>query len=280
MLRNCSTVPAVCWPCEAGFRCDGALRRSCDRGLTWSKGSESECRMCSGACGPGKVLVRECELNADRVCSDCPPGFECNGTGITPCPAGTYSVNGSCESCPPHYSSSVGSGAFEDCVCEARSDGGCGCVLGEVFVGGLCRRCPDGYSCEAGAVSPCPPNTYSIQGVCAACVAHSSSKFGAFSLQDCICHAGYVKVNPSGQCSACKAGTLWKLGKCVPCPAGEYCVGRLHHAVCPIDMWSRTGSAECRECRPNSNCRHHCVSAVNCTCDDGYIDVHGDCRRR
>ena len=278
MLRNCSsTSSAACWPCEPGFECFDNKRHPCQTGSTWSR-TGIQCAPCSGPCDEGTVLVRGCDTTTDRVCADCPPGYACNGTAW-PCPAGTYSIDGGCVRCPANFSSPAGSASIDDCVCEARTDGGCGCQNGHFFVGGQCRRCPDGYGCEGGIVHLCAENAYSSDGACRPCPPYSTSLSGSSSIDDCQCTAGYVK-DRSSLCVACREGTVWrKQGICAPCPAGGFCLGKQHHEICPEDMWSSTGSAVCTDCRPHSNCQRRCTAAVNCTCDNGYIDAHGECTR-
>jgi hypothetical protein len=82
-----------------------------------------------------------------------------------------------------------------------------------------------------------------------------------------------------GGCVPCKAGTVSVDGECVLCAAGEYCLGKTHHEPCPGDMYSHRGAGMCTACRMNSGCLRQCISALNCSCDEGYVDRLGECRR-
>jgi hypothetical protein len=240
MLHNCTdTQPGVCWPCEAGFMCNTTSRLPCAD--AWSPPSSSVCFPCSGACPSGTVAVRECVPSSDRVCAPCPEGFGCeNGTMV------------------PRLNAT-------------------GCAPGEFAVGQTCRACPDGYGCAGEQIELCAADTYSLQGACVPCGAHSHSPRGSGSGDDCVCDAGYVKTP---RCSACSEGTVWVDGRCVLCDAGDYCLGRTHRERCPVDMYSERGSAACVECRPFSNCQRLCAGPSSCACDDGYVpDAQGNCTR-
>ena len=300
-MRGCdeSMPDAVCWPCEAGFACNSS-RVQCRAGYEWSGVGATECSRCSGGCGVGLMLVRECgDGVSDRVCAECPRGFGCDGsTEMRMCVQGTYSRHGVCVSCGENHTTK-GSGAksIDECVClYASADDQClgGCLEGEVAVGGECRACPPGFGCdhESGQLHQCERDTYSSPlGVCVACGPNAQSPPGTGSVDECMCDVGYVKeggVGGGGRCVACKAGTVYDDGQgqqCLPCPAGKYCLGRLHSEPCPEDMYSHQGSAVCSLCRMNSGCvsthdgSRLCINQANCTCDDGFVDHGGECRR-
>ncbi len=165
---------------------------------------------------------------------------------------------------------------------------------------GECRACQPGFGCdrETGRLSRCAADTYSsAAGVCVACGANSHSAAGVGSEDECACDRGYVR-NEDRRCVPCEPGTVFSdddedaatnttAASCVPCPAGEYCLDRLHHEPCPEDMFSHEGSVVCSACRMNSGCagvRHRgsatrCIDQANCTCDDGFVDHGGECRR-
>ncbi len=112
---------------------------------------------------------------------------------------------------------------------------------------------------------------------CAECGPNGRSEPGTESPEGCVCVDGYTRYG--GECVACKAGTVFQDQACVACAAGEYCLGRTHHEPCPGDMYSHRGAGLCTSCRMNSGCLAGCASEANCTCDDGYVDVNGECRR-
>ncbi len=269
---NCTS----CWPCEPGFQCAGnGSKTACGRG-TWSGRGERACRACDEVCGAGFLRVRACDATGDLVCAACPSGFGCDGGdgGATVCRAGTYSVLGVCAECPANHSSDAGA---SECVCLGEE---CtGCPPGSIAVGTQCRPSPKGYGLVSGELQLCPRNTYSsASGHCLACGLNAWSEPGASSAAECVCADGFTRSGD--ECVPCKAGTVYSNhNKCVLCPAGEYCLGKTHHEPCPSDMYSHRGAGMCTPCRLNSGCMERCVSEANCTCDDGYVDSLGECRR-
>jgi len=259
LLRNCTDTgqPKICWPCSEGMECPNSTTQiPCVSGVSWSAASSTACTQCTpGFCPDGQVLVRGCIPTSDRVCTRCPDSFGCvNGT-MERCGEGTRSSDGVCV---PSNTTIV-------------------CGAGQILVGGACRSCPSGYSCIGGAIQLCGQDTYSLNGTCVPCSANSRSLPGSTSLDDCVCDPGYSRVGR--ECSACAAGTFWVDGACALCPLGQYCVGKLHHELCPLDMYSGIGEALCTECKPFSTCTPRptapCSSPSNCTCDPGYIEDSG-----
>ena len=271
---------AVCWPCAPGSSCTNGTQRACLPGL-WSAGGASWCEPCS-SCPTGWLRAGDCTAVKDTVCAACPAGYGCDGSRtMAECPRGLYSVDGLCVACPPnHTTPGAGAVSIAECVCESPQRHGCDrCGAGAWFVGDACRPCPAGYSCEGYVLAPCPEDTFSLRGQCAPCAANSHTPSGAAVETDCACDAGFVRGGRA--CVACGPGTVYSpdIG-CASCPAGEFCLGKVHHEPCPADMYATGGSAMCAACRPNSECRAPpCVDAANCTCMDGYIDVRGECRR-
>lgn len=274
---NCT----ACWPCEPGFECANGSKRACVQG-TWSGRGQAVCRECDALCGTGFLRVRACDSRGDLVCAACPGGFGCDGgDAATVCAAGTYSVLGVCVECPANHSSDAGA---SECVCLGGE--GCpGCPSGTIAVGTQCRPSPRGYGVlvSGGELQLCPRNTYSSAGQCLACSPNAGSEPGASSIDECVCADGFMRSGGgAGPCVPCKPGTVSSSARdhtCVLCPAGEYCLGKTHHEPCPMDMYSHRGAGMCTPCRLNSGCMKHCMSEANCTCDDGYVDVLGECRQ-
>jgi hypothetical protein len=216
--------------------------------------------------------VRVCDAVGDLVCALCPPGFGCSGVTASLCAAGTYSAGGVCVECARNHSSDAGA---SECACLGPECGGC--PPGEIAIGTQCRRRPLGHGLVSGVLRLCPRDTYADDGRCAECGPNGRSEPGTESPEGCVCADGYTRHG--GECVACKAGTVFQGQACVACAAGEYCLGRTHHEPCPGDMYSHPGAGLCTPCRMNSGCLAGCASEANCACDDGYVDVNGECRR-
>jgi hypothetical protein len=279
--------PTVCWPCEAGFVCVNGSKRQCSVGREWSGTGMAVCEPCSGVCSPGWMLVMQCsDGTSDRVCARCPVGFGCEDGTMQACGVGMYSDYGLCVSCGENRTTTrPGAVNEEACVCLFTDDNGqCAgeCAQGQLAVGGVCRACPRGFGCDSrmGRLERCMPDTYSSpSGKCIRCWPNSHSEAGAGSEDECQCDAGFAR-DESGECSPCQPGTMYSSNsQCIPCPSGQYCLGKLHHEPCPGDMFSHQGSAVCSACRMNSGCMAGCTDQENCTCDDGFVDHGGECRR-
>ena len=280
-------APTVCWPCEAGYACVNGSRIACRVGEEWSGQGMTECRVCGGACGAGQLLVMRCnDGTSDRVCADCPGGFGCEDGLMRRCKVGTFSDNGVCVLCGDNRTTKAsGSVSETECVCLGDNCTSA-CSEGQLAVGGECRDCPRGFGCdrEDGSIEQCVPGTFSSpSGVCTQCGGNSHSAAGAESEDECACDTGYTR-DSDRRCSPCKPGTVYSEALCPPCTPGSYCLGRMHHEPCPSDMFSHAGSAMCTACRMNSGCLSRgpdrmCTTQDNCTCDDGFVDHGGECRR-
>ena len=293
-IREClpsNNISTVCWPCEAGFACaNGSSRTQCRVGKEWAGVGATKCAECSGGCGSGRLLVKQCDDGeSDRVCAGCPVGYGCKEDVMQMCRPGTYSHLGVCKPCGKNYTTrGTGAKSEAECVCLYSDEyGRCveGCAYGQIVVGGECRTCPRGFGCDrdTGHLQQCKSDTYSSSmGTCVGCGSNSYSNAGAGSEDECVCDGGFTKSANSGKCMPCRPGTMYESGKCIPCPAGKYCLGRLHHEPCPEDMFSHVGWAVCAACRMNSGCNVRsglCVDQANCTCDDGFVEHGGECRR-
>ena len=209
----------------------------------------------------------------------------------TVCGSGTYSISGVCVECGTNQSSDAGA---SECVClggkvvvgnsTTSTTLLCmGCPINNMIaVGTQCRLSPKGYGLVSGGgeLQLCPSGTYSSShGQCTPCSPNAWSEPGAASEGECVCVDGYVRSGR--ECVQCKSGTVFekKTRRCVLCAPGEYCLGKTHHEPCPVDMYSHRGAGLCTPCRMNSGCLKQCSSEANCTCDDGYINSMGECRR-
>ena len=142
------------------------------------------CLDCSG-CPFGEKLVRE---EFDQV-------GECK-----PCPAGSYSEEGSeeCHLCPPGTISSTGQGACQEC--------GPGKYASSPS---KCEKCQIGTSNSHGSATicrPCGPGTM-------------TNSSGASYCTPCL--PGFF-ASDSSTCRVCPAGTFSSGRSCSKCPAGTF----------------------------------------------------------
>lgn len=248
-VRECTpTTAAVCWPCEAGFACSDGEKRRCAPGREWSGTGMDRCAPCASACETGMMLVRPCDDGtSDRVCAECPPGFECGADGSTmmrACRPGTYSKDGVCVPCGENRTTrDAGARSESECVClfrdveeeeeqeKAGSSGGgrrClgSCRPGQVAVGGGCRSCPPGYGCR------------------------SATEEGEDGEEEEQGRGGMAAAAPQQLLHMCKEGTYSSpLGTCVPCV-------------------------------PNSHSPAGAASEDECICEEGYVKRRADTGRR
>ncbi|KAA8594284.1 hypothetical protein FQN60_005118, partial [Etheostoma spectabile] len=286
-LQNCLPCPPQYWCkpgdpvlhlCPAAHYCDGL------------PGSDF-----NGGTGP-----RPCPLYTYRAslgagskgdCLPCPPGSNCNSTGLTdysesPCPPGFWcSGSGPPIFCPAGTKRSV-PGAAAPSQCEPCA-GGTFCpdpqATGKPNVEGI--PCRASYECPMGAVSErlcragsyCGPLTAEPR-VCPEgcpfpyyCPANSSAMKS--------CKGGSMPVNTSGLrgsqnscCSVCEGGTyrpyLSAIPQCLPCPPGYFCPPGTNHYksnpcllgyVCPM------GTTQLIPCPPGTfGIRIHAETMADC----------------
>eukprot|EP00960_Hanusia_phi_P012125 353365-Hanusia_phi.AAC.1 len=221
------------------------------------------------------------------------------------CPVNTYSSGQTCESCPPDSYSSIGSTSITECLCKEPyiklNDGSCAlcpansyrldyytCLLCPFFSkskeGGYnisdCMCNPGYFGSNGKRCIQCPIGTYSptINSVtsavnCISCPPNSSSSSGSYSIDSCLCVAGYYKnSNIVGGCFSMpydegteirqpQKGIDCNHTYCIQCPQGKYKSDTLSNACsdCPANTDSPAGSTDIRQC----------------TCNPGYVGLAG-----
>lgn len=158
-----------CDDCPVDYYCSGpAAPVGCPTGTFSPAGAnartELECR-----CPAGQYA--DPSSTSSLQCLQCKPGFFCRDGGITACPTGKTSEQGS--------------DSADDCACRA----------GYTVFGSECLSCPPGQFCVQGvsAGTKCPANTYSMLPrnapnslSCAQCPAESAgSPAGSAGIESC-----------------------------------------------------------------------------------------------
>ena len=236
-----NSIVQQCEQCDAGkFKSSISNVEACEScpdntyseitGLT----AESECIACpanstqlastthnsldSCRCNPGTQRVRTSD---HLICVPCATGkftLSYNALSCDECNAGQYydAVAQTCQECPDHSTSPVGSYSVQNCTCDAgyftTTDSG---QL-------VCEPCGARAYCPSGTVRiQCPANTNTAPGVTTATTKDA-----------CLCDAGYLlNADPT-------INTF-----CVPCPENSFCVGT-DVVACPINSNTLTLTAQ------------------------------------
>jgi hypothetical protein len=241
MPQNEEDMEQVCFPCEAGFYCDG---------MDANNGTGIEPCPQHSLSVTGATKQTECQCLAgffknDSTCHPCPVGYYCPFASLAP------------QSCPPNSSTTTSNQVnLLDCVCKPG------------FVGrngpGPCEQCPADLLCPGGNSSlGCPMNTrlvftsnftkipFTNLSQCKAlagffqkspglagtecfpgsfcpggnddsplqCPLNSNSSAGSSSIQDCKCKKGLYLSNSTLSCQPCPKGFYCNAeGKIWPCP--------------------------------------------------------------
>ena len=220
----------------------------CNLGFTGPNGGTCN------ACAAGKYKT----TNGTLVCTDCGINTYSPAIGMT-------NVS-TCQSCPIHTQSQVGSTTLSSCVCNFGYTGP---------DGGTCNACPAGkYKTVTGtlACEDCDINTYStaigetVVSNCQRCPIHAQSPAGSTTLSSCVCNVGYIGPD-GGTCNACVAGkykTVTGNVECTNCRANTY---SLATGATTIDT--------CQPCSPNSQSVVGSPSPTSCVCNLGFTGADG-----
>ena len=114
-------------------------------------------------------------------------------------------------SCPANSISPAGSISVSQCYCLPG-------YMGNAFNGSSC--------------TPCPVDTFCIDGTLSLCPTNAHTPAASDSILDCNCEPGYFRTN---------------VYQCVTCPAGSRCSNNLL-STCPSGSYSNPGSSECTPC--------------------------------
>jgi len=150
-----------CNSCSSGTFSAGGLNATCTQcpAGTFSSAQSSTCTPCSagtystgGASSCTPCPSGQTSLTGSSTCyTICNAGQQYQGsTECQNCPAGTYSINGSCLSCSTGFYSKVGSDSCTSCppgTTNVSGNSGCqSCPTGYYSPGGsLCLKCPVGF---------------------------------------------------------------------------------------------------------------------------------------
>lgn len=283
VLHECSeSRPSVCWPCPAGYYCNGSTKLpvACPTG-TWSIPFSYKCSKCSECESGINFKSLHCTNVSDTVCTPCPRGYDCSNVDFPmQCPSNTYSVGEKgCVECPESHVSPPGSYSKLSCVCEHEINEATKecmpCPRTSIISNNKCVDCPSGFQCLDRMIEICPANTYSRDAQCVQCPQHSLSDEGSSDVTQCVCHRGYIPAKQ--QCVPCGNGTYYDsiTQTCIPCEQGFFCVGKTHREKCPVNTFSMPRSTICTHCPLNSQCSN-CADAASCVCSPGFELSHGN----
>lgn len=147
---------------------------------------------------------------------------------------------------------------MSQCLCKAGYYGDTNPGEGNVALyPTLCQICKEDHYCPGGGKNlsvECPDGQYSMPGAdntsdCF-CPQFSTSKQSAQGVWECMCNAGYYKVN-SSQPSAELSG--WA---CVSCSPGDYCY-----------------QDQSLQCPPHSTSKANASNYLSCSCLPGYTNT-------
>ena len=239
----------------------------------------ASCKCNAGRYGPNGGTCTACPANSGASCSGCTalasctcnPGFTGPSGGVcTACTAGKYKITTgtlACTSCGTGmYSPTVGATSVETCIACPTGSGStcvscsaitnCNCNVGYTRLAGTCTACDAGkYKIVTGSAvcTDCVAGKYSttlaatVATTCLGCPTSSTSPLASSAPAACTCNAGFT--GPDG-------------GTCTYCAAGTY--------------KSVTGSTPCTSCPANSGASCiACDSALQCTCNAGYVGPDG-----
>jgi len=293
MLINCTCNKGYtgsdgiqCAACIAGTYKDvngSALCSLCLRGkysTAIAAISESTCSKCPthSYSGIGSSQLTNCTCNKGytgpdgAACGPCIAGTYKDVNGSAPCTLcskGTYSAEtaqiseSTCNDCPAHAFSGVGSGLLTNCTCNKGYTGpdGAECEACEaasfkdVNGSSACTLCPGGkYSAATAAIS---------NATCLGCPSYTYSGAGSGLLTNCTCWRGYTGSGGEN-CTACVASKYKDVNgsaACSLCPAGKYS--------------AETGVSVCSMCPDHALSEAGSMNMSNCACNKGYTGANG-----
>ena len=218
-------------------------------------------------CPPG-TYTDQTNLTASGECSTCPPGYYCEGGGITP--LDTDLEDFIADMCAPGYYCPAHSESMYEVPCPAGTYNN----FSAMFHLDNCSACPVGHYCPEGTADPiaCFAGSYAnVTGTQGPGILGSNAARYTVdeSISNCnICPQGYECPTGTDQPIACAAGEYSDLGydACLPCQAGHYCVGAtgiddmVNNAKCPAGLYCAEGT----EVEPTPSARFNCTIGHYC----------------
>jgi hypothetical protein len=186
----------------------------------------------------------EDEYYADgEGCAECPDGYTCANSVKTPCPAGSYFVDGQCQHCAPgQYQPNTGQTSCINCnviVAENRTQCAERC---------LSSTCPKGKRLQNDAYDiPCLDDECS-ESVCC-----------EDDVPPIISNGTCISTGQSHNCTfaSCNLGYYHDEGACLECSPGYYCID---------DISNKQIECQPGQYQPYAG-KHECIAC------DGYVNV-------
>ncbi|CAH1789583.1 unnamed protein product [Owenia fusiformis] len=223
---NETGLTVVTGPCLPGYYCPVGSKRADE--VPCTEGYYCELATLDPAPCPNGTYSNITLLSDISQCTDCTPGYYCNGLGLVevsgPCKAGYYCPLGSSLEteiiCPEGQHCPQGSATPKDCPPGSYTDS-----QGE----SSCIECPEGYYCIPENVIPGDPSSVMVS-----------------------CPEGFYCPNgTSYDWQSCPSGTysnvrgLAEAVQCTPCDAGWYCQGNnltSPTGQCDSGFWCLSGA--------------------------------------
>jgi len=229
-------------------------------------------KTCTGVTGYGEmayVPATACpSKTATPFCASCPASqycpavkIDCPDCACMSCPANKYYIsNIQCGVCPARSTSPMGTGSIGGCTCNDGTY-----VVNNNTADQQCLTCLPGFYCQGGVSTPCPANSYCVEGSAtpAACPALSTAPLYSNASTACECGNGYYMSG--GVCSLCGYGTYGAkgtVGACKACPVNSTTASQgaylLSQCLCVPgftgDALVQINSSACSVCPTNSYC--------------------------
>eukprot|EP00163_Fabomonas_tropica_P011852 TRINITY_DN227_c0_g2_i1.p1 TRINITY_DN227_c0_g2~~TRINITY_DN227_c0_g2_i1.p1 ORF type:complete len:7500 (+),score=2428.07 TRINITY_DN227_c0_g2_i1:177-22676(+) len=248
-------------PCAPGHYCtarastptptDGTTGNVCPPGYVCPLGTDNFTIPC-----PTGTFRSTAQAANDSQCTDCTPGFYCNGPGLTAvsgvCAPGYYCTLGAVSATPMaaqlnRLATSQGDICPVGHYCPANSDSPLPCPAGtfqNAQGNDTCMECPEGFYCPqtSSTLIACPPGSYCPAGT------KNATQF--------LCPAG--TFNPSTNRK--------QLSDCLQCTPGSYCAtpGLANVTGLCNGGWYCSGGARSPEPAPATNTGGFCVAGYYC----------------
>ena len=269
--------------CDPGFYSQTAIYdcHPCAAGTYQHTANQTACIKCSA----GKYSTK---LSADTesVCTQCAHGFYSSIEGMTTCQkcqVDTWQPNDAPrdKACQPCVANSTtlgqeGSRSLYSCICDAG------------FAPRLnatpayhCIPCPAGNYCPGNNIeTPCPVNSFSLEGQTECTVCHDNSYAQRGANPDpshCICKQGH-EGSFHDNCTACPAGSIQPIDFTIFNTSSSAAPDFIVCELCREGKYQTlTAASACVDCPPNALGPPGSEQPTNCYCSERYFGQYESC---